>query len=271
MLVFELGELGSSEVSKTTMDIQASTTNRPYGPPSNVTAVLKRLRSRNLREHIDTEYLRDAGIPEGSAARTMFGLQFLGLVEGDTPTHALRSIATSTDEEYQKILVDLIRNAYKDVFEVIDPTQDSQERILNFFRRYTPASQRNRMVIFFLGMCREAGLPTLEAPRQNSGGVSSGPRPSRSSSRAATQAPTASRLQVANKIGDKSVATSGTAVSGIPPALQLLVQSLPPEGTPLTKSRRDQWLQMASATLAFVYPDYEEAGEQTEESSKNTL
>ncbi len=38
---------------------EEQTTNRPYGPPTNVTSVLARLRSRNLPERIDAEYLRE--------------------------------------------------------------------------------------------------------------------------------------------------------------------------------------------------------------------
>ena len=136
------------------MVIDTPETNRPYGPPSNVTAVLHRLRSRNLPDRVDAEYLRDAGVSEGTVGRTLFALRFLDLVADDgQPTQALRSIHTSTDEEYRTILSGLVREAYSDVFNVIDPAEDSQDRILNVFRRYTPASQRNRMVIFFLGMC----------------------------------------------------------------------------------------------------------------------
>jgi len=148
------------------MEPAAPGTNRPYGPPSNVTLILQRLRSRNMPDQVDNEYLRDAGIPDGTINRTMFGLVFLGLVEDDGPTPALIAISTATDEEYRAILSGLVREAYREVFEVLDPAQDDQGRILNFFRRYTPGSQRSRMVMFFLAMCREAGIPTLDAPRQ---------------------------------------------------------------------------------------------------------
>ena len=43
--------------------------------------------------------------------------------------------------------------------------------------------------------------------------------------------------------------------SGLAPALELLVRSLPAVGSPMSKDRREQWLQMARATLAFVYPE----------------
>src|SRR6266516_293847 len=88
--------------------------NRPYPPPSNVTAVLQRLRSRNLPDEIDAEYLRDSGVPEGTVTRTLFALRFLGLLDGTIPTEPLRVIARSTDEEYQAILGGLIKKAYDD-------------------------------------------------------------------------------------------------------------------------------------------------------------
>lgn len=246
----------ATDVSIATVPI----TNRPYTPPSNVTAILQRLRSRNLPERIDADYLRDAGVPEGTVNRTLFALRFLRLIDDDgSPSPALRSIATSTDEEYQAILAETIRDVYHDVFEVLDPAQDSQQRILNFFRRYTPASQRERMVIFFLGMCREAGIATLDSPRNRASNVSTGPKagspkPAKPASRTTTRTPSSS-----GQTDDR-----GKGLPDMPPALQLLVRSLPPEGTPLSASRRQQWLEMAKATLAFIYPA-EEAEVQEED------
>jgi len=212
-------------------------TNRPYTPPSNVISVLQRIRSRNLPEGIDLEYLRDAGIPEGTVHRTFFALRFLKLIgEKGELTDALKAIATSTDEEYRAILSGLVREAYAEVFNSIDPAEDSQERILNVFRRYTPASQRNRMVIFFLGMCREAGIPTLDVPKQRGMGE---PKVATPRSRRAP------REESKVRRGDVKVA----------PALDGLIRSLPPAGTPLSKERRQQWLDMAKATLAFIYPE----------------
>lgn len=218
--------------------------NRPYASPSNVTAVLLRLRSRNMPERIDNEYLRDAGVPEGSVHRTMFALRFLGLVNEGVPSSELRALASSTDEEYRNILARTIRSAYREVFDVVDPAEDQQNRIVNFFRRYTPASQRERMVVFFLGMCREAGIATLESTRQRSSSVSVG-------SKRSTAARTVAGKPAASKSNGGEVTTS----SGIAPALELLVRSLPPEGTPMTEARRQQWLTMAEAAMAFVYPD----------------
>jgi hypothetical protein len=218
-----------------------------------VTGVLQRLRSRNLPERVDAEYLRDAGVPDSLNARTLFAFRFLGLINDDAPTNALRTIARSTDEEYQTTLAGLLREAYRDVFETMDPAHDPQERIVNFFRRYTPASQRQRMVIFFLGMCREAGIVTVDAPRNRASSVSGSSKPVAKPSRSATR--TASRT-VAPSSAPKGI-EAGKGVVGLHPTLELLVRSLPSEGTPFPTARRNQWLDMARATLAFLYPDEE--------------
>jgi hypothetical protein len=238
-----------------------SVTNRPYGPPANVIAVLQRLRTRNLPERVDSEYLRDAGVSEGTISRTSFGLRFLGLITDEgAPTQPLRSIHTSTDEEYHSILAGLMREAYKEVFDVVNPAEDSQDRILNVFRRYTPASQRPRMVIFFLGMCREASIPALDVPRQR--GMAEA-RPRRTSG--------ARQPSPARRASNTAASTPSGPMSGIPPALELLIGSLPPEGSPLSAKRREQWLRMAEAALAFVYPLEEEEATEPEEQEEEAL
>ena len=181
----------------------APDSNRPYAPPSNVAAILQRLRSRNLPERVDADYLRDAGVSEGTISRTLFALRFLGLVDGGVPTEHLREINKATDEEYRAILAGLIRKAYKEVFDVVDPAQDTQERILNVFRRYTPGSQRERMVVFFLGMCREAGVPTMDVPRQRTSGVTPGGRMTRTTSRASQRTPPAPKGQQSRRRQDE--------------------------------------------------------------------
>ncbi len=220
-------------------DANRETTKRPYPPPSNLISVLHRLRSRNLPEQIDAEYLRDSSIPEGTISRTLFAMRFLGLIgEAGGLKESLKSIHTSTDEEYQEILSGLIREAYKEVFNVIDPAQDSQDKILNVFRRYEPASQRDRMVIFFLGMCRESGIPTLDVPKDR-----------RMSAKPAKE-------RVPKGLGEAPPRKRGPSMeTGIDPALEGLIRTLPKPGTALNEERRKQWLDMAEATLRFVYPE----------------
>lgn len=223
--------------------------NRPYGPPSNVISLLGRLRSRNLPDKIDLEYLRDAAISEGTVSRTLFALRFLMLINSEgRPTDALKAIHTSTDEEYRAILADTVRLAYADVFEVIDPAKDPPSQILNIFRKYTPASQRGRMVIFFLGMCREAGIATTEnsaqraaAGRRRVSGAEAGVRARPATTRAPRRPP--------------------ARESTLSPALEALVMSLPATGSPLLRDQREKWIHLARAALDFLYPEQTEEAE----------
>ena len=221
--------------------------NRPYGPPSNLIDILGRLRRRNLPEIVDAEYLKDANISKGTISRTLFGLNFLGLTnEAHEPTEALKSIALSDDDRYQEILAQLVRTAYKEVFETIDPSQDDQSQIVNFFRRYTPGSQRERMVVFFLGMCREAGIPTLDVPRK---------RPTQASRPRNAARPTATpRSSTSNSVRAPATAPVQAAVR-YEPTLEALIQSLPQIGDAFPEDRREQWINMARAILDFLYPE----------------
>jgi hypothetical protein len=189
------------------------------------------------------------GIPDGTIGRTLFAMQFLGLVaEAGLITEALRAMHTSTDEEYKAILSGLIRDSYKDVFSVVDPSEDTQDKILNVFRRYTPGSQRERMVAFFLGMCREAGIPTLDVPKARAMGTG------RAAKQPALRLAATKRSARAEK---PQVSHQQHVIGDIDPALEGLVRSLPQPGTALSALRRKQWLIMADATLKFVYPEAE--------------
>ncbi len=229
-------------------------TNRPYAPPSNITDVLKRLRSRNIPERIDIEYLRDMGVSEGTLSRAFFALRWLELAdEYGTPSPALRSMAMATDEEYRSTLAGIIREKYVEVFQSLDPAEDPQDRLVNFFRRYTPGSQRERMVIFFLGMCREAGIPTLDQPRQRSSQVGA-----RATGKEHPRSPSTGKGRRSPRTRAPGIAPTPNERSempSMPPALEMLVRSLPGIGSHFPKEKRDQWVKMAEATLVFLYPD----------------
>ena len=156
-------------------------------------------------------------------------------------TKCFDGTCVGTDEEYMSTLAELIRESYSDVFVSIDPSQDSQVNIVNFFRRYTPASQRSRMVIFFLGMCREAGIATLDVPRQRASNASPGQGKAQRTPKPAGAKP----ARVREPITPSSPA----------PALDGLIKSLPPVGEAFPGPRRQQWLAMVQATLAYLYPD----------------
>jgi hypothetical protein len=142
---------------------------RPYAAPANVLAVVHRCRRMNLPGRIDNAFLRLAGIPEGALGRVMAALRFLRLINEDgTPTDLLRSIAAAPEDEYRELWGGTLRTCYEADFERVNPAEDSQAAIVSHFQQYVPRSQINRMVMLFLGLCREAGIPVLDAPRERS-------------------------------------------------------------------------------------------------------
>ena len=140
---------------------------RPYAPPANVLACLHRLRRMNMPSVITRDLLKSIGISENIVPRVFATLRFLDLItDSSEPTDVLRGLAGSTEDEYRQLLEKTIRRAYADEFERVDPGVDTQERVMNAFQRYTPRSQHNRQVMLFLGLCREAWIPTLDVPRR---------------------------------------------------------------------------------------------------------
>jgi hypothetical protein len=154
---------------------------RPYAPAANVVAVLERVRRVNLPDPVDADLLRIAGVSEGAMGRVVYALRFLRLTEPTgRPTDRLRAIAKAPEEEWRDLLAGVVQEAYAPDFARIDPGQDPQPKIMSAFQRYEPRSQVYRMVMLFLGLCRAAGIPVLDPPRdrQMQASVRSGPRPS---------------------------------------------------------------------------------------------
>jgi hypothetical protein len=155
---------------------------RPYAPTSNVMAVIDRARRVNLPDRINNDYFEVIGVNEVARGRLLEALRFLRLVdEAGHPTDALRAISRAPDDELRDLLAAAVRDAYADDFARVDPAQDAQPRIIAAFRRYQPRSQTDRMVMLFLGLCRAAGMPVLDAPRE---------RAMHAATRAATRGPT---------------------------------------------------------------------------------
>src|SRR6266849_10744442 len=129
---------------------------RPYAASANVIAVLTRIRSRNLPVAVNNDFLRIANIGAAVFGRVTEALQFLRLVDEEgTPTEILRAMAAAPDAEYRNLLGNAVRSAYSDDFQAVNPEQDTQHQIIEAFRRYEPRSQTQRMVMLFLGLCRE--------------------------------------------------------------------------------------------------------------------
>jgi Family of unknown function (DUF5343) len=148
------------------MEYKQDEKRRPYAAAANVVSILNRVRTRNLRGKIDGDFYRLAGIPDQVSGRVTQALTFLGLIDEEgTPTTTLAAMAEAPEAEFKELLAASIREAYAEDFVKIDPAQDSQGQIIDAFRKYEPRSQTARMVMLFLGLAREAGIPVKDAPR----------------------------------------------------------------------------------------------------------
>ncbi|MBI2764314.1 MAG: DUF5343 domain-containing protein [Chloroflexi bacterium] len=140
---------------------------RPYAAVGNVKDLLRRYRNRNLPDTMTQDTLRVAGVPEGMISRTVAAFRFLGLLnEANEPTDEWRALNDMDDSNYPDMLARILRAAYAETFAEIDPTTDPQPRIRSHFQKYQPKSQIDRMVTLFLALCAEAGIPTLDTPKQ---------------------------------------------------------------------------------------------------------
>jgi hypothetical protein len=131
----------------------------PYAPVNNVLGVVARFRERGLPETLTPHELTRIGIPEGNTSRTLQALRFLGLIDEEghhTPAFSRLRIASTA--EYPSTLAELLREAYSDIFRILDPAEANEIDLNDAFRGYHPQAQRSRMVVLFLGLCREAGL-----------------------------------------------------------------------------------------------------------------
>jgi hypothetical protein len=189
---------------------------RPYASPSNVVQVIERARTRNLPETIDSDFLRIAGIGDAVHGRVLDALRFLSLIEENgRPTDTFVAISGASDEEYREILAGSTRSAYEEDFGRIDPASDTQAQIVDAFRRYQPRSQTSRMVMFFLAMCREAGIPVSEAPRERGMRTGAG-RGGASKSAGAKATPRKQRQSVdQSKNGHQQTPTDSGTVLGV--------------------------------------------------------
>lgn len=130
----------------------------PYAPPSAVLNVIRHYRSRDIPEYITITNLRQIGVTEALANRTMAALRFLELIREDaTTTDQFRALRYASDEEYQAVLGGILDSAYKDVFDHIELSTAGDRELNNAFIPFSPGQQRSRMITLFLALAKEAG------------------------------------------------------------------------------------------------------------------
>ena len=241
---------------------------RPYAPPANMQAFLHRIRRMNMPTKVTREILKGIGISENIIPRVLSTLRFLELItEDDEPTDVLRGLAGSTEDEYRQLLERTIRIAYADDFLSIDPGRDPQEAIMNAFQKYTPRSQHARQVMLFLGLCREAGLATLDVPRRRE-------MRSRSAGRSAARGrPAAQRpAPTAEAAASPSVNVAAARRDALPEPTQFLGLSLEDAAYMREDDFWDVWnaigtvfLRRAQRIYETPQPEFHNAVEQSED------
>ncbi len=138
----------------------------PYAPGNRTVDVIRRIRDGKAGSALSSDQLQSLNVPQGNADRVQRALMFLGLISS-APDFTLSESAVALrkahgDAEYQRLLGDILKHAYAGVFEIVDLTTVSRTDLVNAFRRYDPAGQRDNMISLYVALCREAGLMPSE-------------------------------------------------------------------------------------------------------------
>lgn len=137
----------------------------PYAPYANVLMIIRHAREKDLKEPVTSKMITTLSVPEGNATRTMQALRFLKLVDEEGYlTDSFKLLSNAPSDEYPGLLEQILRDAYPIPFNALNPATATDQQYLNAFRLYQPKAQRNRMIILFKGLCREAGLIPGGAP-----------------------------------------------------------------------------------------------------------
>jgi len=80
------------------------------------------------------------------------------LIEEGHRTQTFDRLGRVSTSEYAEVFGEIIKEAYSDVFTIIDPAEATDIEINDAFRYYQPQAQRGRMITLFRGLCQEVGL-----------------------------------------------------------------------------------------------------------------
>lgn len=234
----------------------------PYAPAESVEQVIDTYRNRTLTLPVTSDVIERCGVSSSLAPRTLSTLKQLDLLDDEgNPTATFDTIRTAPTDEYEQVLEDWLRNVYRPIFMYVDPREDDVTRVMDQFRMYEPAGQRNRMVTLFLGLCVKAGILGDVPPIPRSQSSAGAPRKPRNKSATANQR--AGRETSSNgppsphddaKVETPpSPATSPAAPPGADPLIAAYFQKLPPPGTAWSSDDQAKWLDALKAIFSIVY------------------
>jgi len=210
----------------------------PYASIGNVISVIRRYRDYGTPKIIDLTEMQKAGVSEGNASRTLVTLRFLGLIEENgEPSPLFLQLNKARSDEYSKVLGDIVRNAYTEIFNILNPEVANDIEINDAFRGFSPSKQRDRMASLFLGLCKEAGIISGEPETHRK--VASKPETK-------TRNRGAAKIKPVDKIRESNVSYWFGQ-------LKTMLDKLPPaEEAHWPKTTRDKWIQALTALLDLL-------------------
>src|SRR5688572_23130225 len=97
----------------------------PYAPVAHVLRAFDHYREKGAQA-FTKELLGRLGYPPAYATRTIKALKLLDLIDNEgVPTDSFKELKRATADEYAPRLEQIVRTAYAEVFEVVDPATDS--------------------------------------------------------------------------------------------------------------------------------------------------
>lgn len=256
------------------MPIQSSG-RAPYAPGQTVLDVINVYRDRSLQVPFTKEVLTRAGVTESLAARTLQSLELLDLInEKGDPSAALEVLRTAASDEFPARLGEVVRAAYQEVFNFIDPETATAKQVEDAFRYYTPTGQRSRMMTLFIALCEASGIVSEEAKarltkaRMSTAGKSAATR-RRMAAKSTTEPPPRLPTTTSPVSGggrSRPSASDGGAIS-LPSPLTGLLNTLSSMEAGWTAARRQQFLTTFEVVLDFCIPVVEPGEEKEEEVS----
>ena len=131
----------------------------PYGPTKGMLQALQLMR-KSTPHRVDGNFLRLNKIAPGNEYKVVGALRFLGIIDDEgRPTERSRVLKTK-GSTFVAALQDIIRNAYKSLFQHIGGNGHSQEDIYNYFitTEGLGPEMASKTTRFFVQLCQMAEI-----------------------------------------------------------------------------------------------------------------
>ena len=219
----------------------------PYASSKAVLLVITRFRDIGLPDPLTSEGLERIGISSTMTSPTFRSLRFLGLVdEVGNLLPEFESLRRAPSTEYEDTLGEIIRSSYAEVFRIVDPAQDSYERVQDAFRGFDPAKQREKMVRLFMGLCEEAGIvPSQPKRRRKATGDKGKAAPISKATPSRVPSPTPVPIPTPTPDPSPPRQSSGYDV------IDAIVAQLPDDGK-WSDTRRERWLKAMESAVDLL-------------------